>query len=220
MLTVACVLKSGGDYKPSHVLALRDGVARNLTLPHSFVCLSDMKVSCETIPLLRGWPGWFSKLELFRPGIFEGPVVYWDLDTIIVGSLDPIALGHKFTVLENFWRPDRIGSGMMAWDCDLSKIYTDFLGNPDRFISLYRTPEKWGDQAFIKDHTPVRPELWQRKFPGKVVSYKIHCRDKGRVPDGASVICHHGQPRPWHVTYFPDGRVSEKKNDAPRPHYA
>lgn len=201
MLTVACVLKSGGDYKPSHVAALRDGVARNLQPSHRFVCLTDMKVECEALPL-DGWPGWFSKISLFKAGQFEGPVLYFDLDTIIVGSLDPVALGHKFTVLENFWRPDRIGSGMMAWDCDLSRIYTDFLGNPARFMDQYRTPDKWGDQAFIKDHTPVEPERWQKKFPGKVVSYKMHVRDTGRVPEGAAVCCYHGRPRPWETSLW------------------
>lgn len=197
MLTVACVLKSGGEYKPAHVDALAAGVARNLSLPYRFVCLTDLNVSHETVPLRHGWPGWWSKIELFEQLI--SPVLYFDLDTIVVGSLDEIAFGHRFTVLENFWRPDRIGSGMMAWDCDLSRIYTIFRGNPVRFMDQYRTPENWGDQAFIKDHTPVEPERWQKKFPGKVVSYKRHVVEAGRVPAGAAVVCYHGQPRPWHT---------------------
>lgn len=188
-------------------MALKAGVERHLTLPHRFVCLTDMKVNCEIVPLKNDWPGWFSKIELFRPGLFDGPVFYADLDTIIVGSLDKIVLGHRFTMLENFWRPDRVGSGLMAWEADLSSIYERFARNARGFMSEYASPEKWGDQAFIKDHTPIPPDKWQHKHPGKVVSYKMHCRtgmnpkQSGAgvpvVPKAASVICYHGQPRPW-----------------------
>jgi hypothetical protein len=204
MLTVACVLKSGGDYWPEHVQALRDGVERNLSLAHRFVCLTDMEVDCERLPLRNGWPGWWSKLELFD-GRLEGSVVYLDLDTIVVGSLDEIAIGHRFTVLRNFWAEvygehDRIGSGLMAWDCDLSAIYHAFAAEPERFIREYKTRAKWGDQGFIKDHTPVEPERWQDKHPGKVVSFKKHVRPAGRVPVGAAIVAFHGQPRPFDLS--------------------
>lgn len=201
MFTVACVLKSGGDYVPAHVHALRDGVRRNLTSPHQFVCLSDVPVGCDRLRLLRGWPGWWSKMELFD-GRITGPTVYIDLDTIIVGSLDEIALGHRFTVLRNFWaeqygEPDRIGSGLMAWDADLSAIYKTFAAAPDRFIREYKTKANWGDQAFIKNHTPIPMARWQDKHPGKVVSFKKHVLKSRGVPAGASVVCFHGQPRPF-----------------------
>lgn len=202
MLTVACVLKSGGDYWPSHVQALRDGVARNLTLPHRFVCLSDMEVDCERIPLRNGWRGWWSKIELFRPALFSGPVLYLDLDTIVTGSLDEIATGHRFTVLRNFWasaygEPHRIGSGLMAWDTDLSAIYQAFAAAPERFIREYRTKERWGDQAFIAAHAPVPMDRWQDRHPGKVVSFKKDVLPARRVPPDAAICCFHGQPRPW-----------------------
>lgn len=206
MLTVACVLRSGGEFKPSHVAHLRDGVARNLRMAHRFVCLTDMSVDCEMVPLRNNWPKWWPKLELFHPDM-PRPVLYFDLDTLTVGELNSIALGHRFTVLENFWAQDRIGSGMMAWDCDLSSIYNAFAKAPQRFMREYVTQEKWGDQGFIKAHTPVEPERWQRKHPGKVVSYKGHCRPgvpmkspaivPPYIPEGASVICYHGKPRPW-----------------------
>lgn len=204
-LTVACVLKSGGDYQPKHVHALRDGVARHLSRLHRFVCLTDVAVDCEMVPLIHGWPGWWSKIELFRP--CSGPVLYLDLDTIVVGSLDDIAVGHRFTVLQNFWaeaykEPQRIGSGVMAWDCDLSSIYETFRRDADRLLVEYKTKAKWGDQAFIKDHTPVEMERWQQKYPGRVVSFKKHVLPNRGVPAGASVVCFHGQPRPWGLPPF------------------
>lgn len=206
MITIACVLRSGGDYYPKHVHALRDGVARNLTLPHRFVCLTDMDVDCESLPLRHGWSGWFSKLELFD-GRLTGPVFYSDLDVKIVGSLNEIVRGHRFTVLQSFWadkykEPERIGSGLMAWDCDLSSIYETFRRDDNRFLVEYKTKAKWGDQAFIKDHAPIEPERWQMKYPGKVVSFKRHVAPNRGVPAVASVCCFHGPPRPWSLAPF------------------
>jgi hypothetical protein len=196
MLTFACVLRSGGDYTPAHVAHLRDSVARHLKMPHRFVCLSDVDVPCERIALIHNWSGWWSKIELFRPCIFEGPVMFADLDTIAVGSMDDLALGHRFTVLSNFWSADRIGSGLMAWNMDASSIYHAFLRGPERFMREYRTTEKWGDQGFIFAHAPTAFDRWQRKFPGRIVSWKMHCKNE-RVPGTASIVCFHGKPRPW-----------------------
>lgn len=203
-LTVVCVLRSGGDFTTHHVDQLRDGVARYLSLPYRFVCLSDMEVDCERIPLKHKWPGWFSKIELFRPDLFDGPILYSDLDAIIVGPLDGIVLGHRFTVLRNFWAEDfndplRISSALMAWDAPLGQIYHRFAKAPDRYIREYHTRDKWGDQAFIKTHTPIAPDRWQNKFPGKVVSFKKHVLPAERVPEGAAIVGFHGLPRPWRL---------------------
>lgn len=210
MITIACVLRSGPEYRVEHVLALRDGVRRHLLMPHRFVCLSDYQGSLldqgvQILPLKHGWPGWFSKIELFAEFTFPGPVVYFDLDTVIVGPLDDIVLGHRFTVLKNFWRADRIGSGVMAWDTDLSEIYRRFASDPARWMREYKTPDKWGDQQFIFDNTPIQPERWQLNYPGRIVSYKrdIVRLHRGRVPAETSIIAFHGRPRPWETKLWP-----------------
>src|SRR5262245_61940013 len=89
MLTIACVLKSGGIYDATWVARLRDGVARHLPLTHRFVCLSDVEVPCERIPLEHDWPGWWAKVELFK---LKAPVLFFDLDTAIVGDLENIGV--------------------------------------------------------------------------------------------------------------------------------
>lgn len=212
MLTVATVLRTGPEYRPYHVQTLRDGVAKYLTIPFRFVCLTDypfhqIGAGMELIPLKHGWPGWWSKIELFAKGVLEGPVLYLDLDTIPCGSLDEIALGHRFTMLQNFWRADRVGSGVMAWRIDMSQIYEAFKLAPQFHMAEFNDANKWGDQAFILKHAPMDPERFQTKFPDRIVSYKMHCRPgmdpknptpgETRVPEGASLICFHGQPRPW-----------------------
>lgn len=198
MLNVACVLRSGGEYKPEHVGRLALEVARNLSVPHRFWCLSDVPGEGYLVkPLLHNWPGWWSKIELFRPGLFDGPVLYLDLDTSITGKIDGIVTGHRFTVLENFWTPGKIGSGLMAWEGDLSVIYRTFLRDPDEAMRIYVTREWFGDQGFIDANSPVKPERWQVKFPGRVASYRRHCL-KG-VPRGTLIVCYGGKVRPWNT---------------------
>jgi hypothetical protein len=178
LLTVACVLRSGGEFTTDHVEALHRSIERHLTWTHKFVCLLDSG---------NLWPGWWAKIELFN---LPPPVVYFDLDTLIVGNIDDLVLGHTFTALANFRGRDKINSSVMALNCDLSDIYTEFSRNPDYYMGRYRS-----DQEFIEAHTPVKPALWQDKFPGRIVSYKHQC--KPQVPQGASVIVFHGPPRPW-----------------------
>jgi hypothetical protein len=207
MLNIACVMKSGGEFSLKHVGLLEAQVKKHLTIPHKFICLTDVPAFFNEPPiwyirLLHNWPGWFSKIELFRPNMFDGPILFLDLDTLIIGNIDEIVSDHRLTVLRNFWNVRRIGSAVMGWSADLSEVYGKFLDNAGRYMQEYQYPDKWGDQAFLKDHTPVEPEFWQDKFPGRVVSYRRHCllgTGEVKVPDGASVICYGGKFRPWHT---------------------
>lgn len=194
MLTVACVLKSGGIYDASWVARLRDGVKRHLPINHRFVCLSDVDVPCERIPLEHGWPGWWSKIELFK---LSGPVLFFDLDTAIVGDLTDIAEvagSSVLAMLRDFYRVgDALGSGIMGWDDDdvVSAIYRNFATDPDRMMREYRVG---GDQSFVEVYFDDRLiTRWQDAAPGQIVSYKVHCRNG--IPPDARVVCLHGKPK-------------------------
>lgn len=207
MLTVLCVLRSGGGYDAEWVRKLRDGVARNLTIPYRFACLSDCEVPCERIPLVHDWPGWWSKIELFRPGVITGPTLYLDLDTVITGKLDEIAeISYPFAALRNFHQPDYIGSGVL-WFRDAESVphgvYEKFKRMPDAYIAHHervRVGSHLGDQAFIWDALGGQIPFLTDEFKG-VYSYKYHA--KAHLPDDAKVICFHGEPRlhqvksPW-----------------------
>lgn len=208
MLNVVCVLRTGGEYNNHHVEALSAQVWDHLSLPHRFVCLTDipkhMPRGVEGIKLPDNWPGWWSKICLFKEGLFDGPVFYLDLDTMIIKSIDFIADGIKgFTVLKNFWPQNtgQIGSGLMSWDEDLSIIYNEFKKSPLQVMDAYKVRKKWGDQGFIFDTVPNRFDLWQEKYPGKIVSWKLHCQ--AGVPEEAAIVCFHGQPRPWNSPLWP-----------------
>lgn len=193
MLTVACVLKSGGVYNADWVAKLRAGFAKHLTIAHRFVCLSDVDVPCERIPLRHDWPGWFSKIEVLR---LQGPVLYLDLDTAIVGSLDDLAHAAttmRFAMLRDFYRGNGLGSGVMAWNDDVGSLYERFLIAPHAWINRCTG----GDQHFLELATNGEGvERLQDVLPGQIVSYKIHCRFG--IPKDARIVCLHGAPK------FPD----------------
>lgn len=201
MLTVLCVLKSGGIYDAEWVRKLRDGVARNLGV-HRFLCLSDVDVPCERIPLEHEWPGWWSKLEAFRPDVITGPTLYLDLDTVITGGIDCSRCEGSFLMLQNFWTADMVGSGVMWFSGkDVpSKVYDKFARQPDAYIAHYarhRDGSYVGDQAFIWDSLNRDVRRINEFVPG-IKSYKMHCvRD---LPEDACIVCFHGSPRPNEVT--------------------
>lgn len=204
MLTVACVLKSGGIYTPEWVRKLRDGVKKHLSIEHRFVCLSDVPVPCDRIPLVENFPGWWSKIELFRRGVFRGPVVYFDLDTIPVGSIDKIGShAHTFTMAHEFYRPHFLCSTAMAWNGDYSFIREAFIKDPARVMHTYDkemlSQGRIGDQAFIEDQLlahGIKSDTFRDLFGERsVASYKVHeCR--AAPPADAAVVAFHGRPKP------------------------
>lgn len=227
MNTVACVLKSGvfkpWDYKdytvsygPEHVRWLRDQFAAKVTLPHQFVCLSDIEVpGVHTIPLRDNLPGWWSKMELFRE--FQR-AFYVDLDVVLMGDISPYMFGHfKFAMSANMTRRHGVNSSVMSWEGDHRFLYERFIANKDEVMKTFNKTARWGDQDFIKEtYTAVRGPLpkFQHKFPELIVSYKYDIMSKGqRVKPGARdrvplrgewqqkprVVVFHGSPKPHQV---------------------
>jgi len=232
MITVACVLRSGGRYDAEWVRKLRDGVRRHLTLPYRFVCLSDVDVPCERIPLEYDWPllskqrggahnwavapAWWSKLELFRGGLFSGTVLYLDLDSLIVGPLDELVqYPHKFTMADDPWRQTIGGplcSAVMAWTGHQSFLFDAFLADPDGYAHRYDVIEpnsgRIGDQAYIEDmfkrfNEPIA--TFRQLFGPVLASYKGDKLQDG-PPDRASIVQFHGLPK---MNEFTSGWVAE-----------
>lgn len=201
MLTVACVYKPGGGFSDDYVYRLRDGVKQHCQAEHNFVCLTSQRLkSVETIPLAQDWIGWWNKLQLFKKDQFSGPVVYFDLDTMIVGDItDIVSKPQEFAVLSDFYGKHRINSGVMAWnaDKDWSALYELF--DASRVPEYSQSMEKWGDQGWIENNLLEPPARLQDQFPGKIVSYKADIRKQNAVPEGAAIVCFHGKPRPHQI---------------------
>jgi hypothetical protein len=201
VITVASVFKPGNGFHAGYVRRLAEGVAQHCKAPHRFVCLTNETLPVETISLIRGNRGWWNKLEIFR---LPGPVVYFDLDTMIVGDItDIITHPHIFTTGENWGATspaERVmGSAFMAWDgaTDLSHLDVAITKDVDDKYSASKM--RWGDQGYIQDHLGAGFDSIDDLFPRRFVSYKIHVRPQGRVPEGASIVAFHGRPRPAQV---------------------
>jgi len=130
------------------------------------------------------WKGYWCKMPLFELGV---DFLYADLDTVIVGE---IPQPTELTILRDFYRPDLGQSGFMYVTADAAReAWREWIKDPDKVMSRYR-----GDGEFLRDVWSGY-RYWQDDYPGKVVSYKVHCQGSG-PPKGASVICYHGHPRP------------------------
>lgn len=191
MLTVACV--EWGNYLgrgAKYVENLQAMVARHLTVPHKVVCLTEdprrhafaFDAGLELVDLRGVLCGWWNKIELFRPDRFHGRVLYLDLDTLIVGSLDELVKHKGLLHLDRWgWKNHVYGSGVMCWDAgEHENVFHDFSRDvPGRFE---------GDQNWIQacGEWPALPD-------GACVSYRYHC--KSGPPPGASVVAFHGRPK-------------------------
>ena len=194
--TVACVLKSGGDYDVEYVERLQRGVAEYLPGAR-FVCLSDVEVPCERIPLEYDWSGWWSKMELCRPDI-KGDLLYLDLDTIVTGDLKPLFGIRHLAMLSDFYHPERLASGVMLLPEKAREwAWNHWTNGPEEHIERVG---RYGDQMVFAEAFEPHVVRIQDAVPGKVVSYKVHCRNG--VPEGASLVCFHGKPRPRDVNWL------------------
>lgn len=170
MINIVCVLRQGGKvgYDASWVEKLQNSVSRNLSTPHRFICLSDVDVPCERIPMDMvndpKAPGWWAKLQLFKPGLFQGPVLYFDLDTVITGRLDELVntvmSQHDF-LMEYDSNYNISSSAILYWNGDYSNIYHEYMKDPAYYEHRYslanQGPERQvGDQAVIATLTPHR----------------------------------------------------------------
>lgn len=182
------ILVNAGNYLgrgEEYVDRLKAAISRNLTLPHVFHVLTEQDAPPDVA-------GWWTKLEMFRSGRFEGRCIYFDLDTIITGSLDEIAsYSGDFAIVRDFNHPNLGQSCLMAWDASKTRhIYAAWhnAGRPQFHAH--------GDGGWINATMPDADKI-QDLYPGQLVSFKLHC-GKG-VPEGARVVAFHGLPRPHQI---------------------
>lgn len=173
-LTVACVevdnyLGRGKKY----VDRLFRSVGRNLSSRFNFHCLRQSDK-----------PGWWAKVDLFKPGLFEGRILYLDLDTVITGSLDDLVKHKGILYLQDWgWQTPTYGSGVMIWDSgEHSEIYEKF--SPDVMTRLS------GDQDWLTELGG-----WDALPKGLNASYRYHVKKTGVIPPGAVTLSFHGRPK-------------------------
>lgn len=187
------MLRSGGIYTPEWVYALKRGIGRHLS-GAQFRCLTDAPgISPPTwrVPLEHHWRGWWSKMELFRPRLFPGPVLYVDLDTLPVGDLTPLTTYRgPLAMLSDFYRPEKAQSGVMAFTpgAVTEAIWEAWIKDPEGHMRRYRGDGEW--LHALTEGTGV--DRIQDVAQG-VYSLKVHAREG--PPEDAVLVCGHGNPR-------------------------
>lgn len=207
MVTIACVLKTGGYYDDRWVERLKKNVAAFAPAAHRFVCLTDLQTpivdndgqaipGLEVARLEHGWREWWSKIELFRPGLFKGRVLYIDLDDLVVGDITPLLESGPFTIARDPYRrgAGRFSSAVMSWDADdplALGLYSAFVPASEVLMR-----DLHGDQDWVMRWLP-EARTWPFEF---VPSFKGDCRPAGRIPEKAIVVTCHGRPKPDEIS--------------------
>lgn len=200
---VVCVLRSGGDFDAEDATRLVFDVGRHLPDAQVY-CLSDL--GDFRTPLHFAWPGWWSKLEMFRPDIVDalGEFLFLDLDVIARGDLSDIFAVKGPAIMGDVYRKGGLQSAVMKIDPPTARrIWSAWSIDP---LAQMRRFEKGGDQAFIES-LGLKWRIFQRELPGQVISYKAHIRDAGgRTPADSRLVVFHGKPRPRELGWrLPDG---------------
>lgn len=224
-LDCACVIH-GNKYDWIYVERLYNMLSRHLSRPVRFHVYTehDRSVPPHMIKhCLEDWPGvsgpkksWWYKLHLFNAEHHAGPLMYFDLDCVIVRSIDWIHLlpQSKLWCIRDFkylQSPvvNSCNSSVMWWDTqqfhwlwqkfnDLgpTKVVTQYQGDQD-FINA---TVSWNDRRYF-DSTQLQSYRWQVADGG----YDFKKR-RPLIPDSGSVISphcsiivFHGYPKPHEV---------------------
>lgn len=163
MINITCVLRKGGKvgYDSSWTDKLFNSIKRNITVPYKFICLSDCEVNCDRIELEPGSPGFWAKMQLFKPNLFTGPVLYFDLDTVICKNIDDIIKKCQDKKFVMWYEKDKQihSSAMMYWDGDYSFLW-DLYKSKDitYWKKTFADVPLYGDQGLISEN--VEHELF------------------------------------------------------------
>lgn len=201
--TVALVLKSGGQYDARHVKAIARQINTRLKTPHRLMLLSDQLVDgVRRIPLATDWPGWFAKLELFRPDIgLRGGVLFTDLDNYFgrdfeLPRWDVMEPGKLFMPRDPY--RDLHISALMAWRIGtVTAPYERFALRP---VAKHPGNRVYGDQEVINATCDILPLDFITTASWKADQPK---------PDGVDCILFHGKPKPWDAGLVDPGTINK-----------
>jgi hypothetical protein len=191
-----------GPYDAEYVNKLFNMVDRHLSVPHKNICFTNIpegiREGIEIRPLHNEWmKGNLKKTIQFDPANnFEGRVFSFDLDNVIVGSLDVFA---KFTdefIIQEAIAEKRKGmcaGNFMAFEGGYGKnIWEELNKNYKKYEE-----ETNGSERFFYDRLIKKMKFWP---PGYIVSYKKDVKlRKVRNWDKVRIIWFHGAPKPHEI---------------------
>lgn len=192
-LEVVCV-RTGTKYGPEYVERLERMVARHLSMPYRFRVLGDDDAD--------GLTGWWAKMRLFDIAWSQNRQLFFDLDTVLVDSIDPLAQFPGWGICRNFTRevspkwPCRYGSCVMTIPPGFGKpIWEAF--NADREGWMAKAG-RYGDQWVIEQLAPQASYLQDVTPEGFFVGRRAFTDTQ---PEGAAVMVFAGEHKPHNTPH-------------------
>ena len=202
MTTAVCVLRLGARYRPVWAERLAAGLAAHAPDVERVVCLTDHDgpiAGCETVPLRGDWPGWWAKMDAFRPDLGPGPRLLLDLDTVLMGPAPGLTRGAALAALEDQTFAGRVSSAIMRFDGSALGFVRDrFARDPAHWMDRASCPDApnriHGDQVvidrFLRD-AGLTPAFLQREHPGLI---QIRYAEDQPVEAPVQVFVHRCKP--------------------------
>lgn len=220
-IDVACVIH-GNAYDWEYVNRLYSMVSRHLSRPvllHVYTEHNRQVPSPYIKHPLIDWgvggpkKSWWYKIQLFNSQQYSGPLLYFDLDVVIVRNIDwicdlPLDVLWGVRDFRYLWKPYQynINSSIMWWDTTrFDIVWAEFNSQPRPYLMK----KYHGDQDFIND---ILDQSQRHCFDqDKIKSWRWQCLDGGfdfrkrkylaprqgtHYDDKTCVMVFHGDPKP------------------------
>jgi hypothetical protein len=155
---------------------------------------------------------WWYKMNLFDSAQYAGPLLYFDLDTVIVNNIDWICdlpLSY-FWAVQDFRYLQRanhfsMNSSIMWWDtCRFDSVWKTFQQeNLGAVMKKYRGDQDYLNYVLAKDLRfldPARVSSWRWQCVDGGYNFRKRCyQTPGSgtiISDSTSVMVFHGNPKP------------------------
>lgn len=158
MLTVL-VWKWGGLFSSEYVNRMRSMVARNLRIPHRFVCITDdawgidADIPCLPITEFANTPRCRRRMKQYDGDFADrlGPrILSLDLDLVILGDLTPLVARSEPIVCWRVRYADVFSGSFVLYDArSLDGLYRAFAADPDGFPKKAQARGVPSDQAML-----------------------------------------------------------------------
>lgn len=188
-------------YSKDWVDRLYRSVQRNINIPFEFVCFSNDITSNDyrIIPLITKAWGWWNKIEIFRPDLFDGPCLYIDIDNVIckniTNNLVNLPSDRMLMPVEPY--NSILNSSVIFWNGNYKYVYDYYINNQNAVINQYQSSSEKshtiGDQAFIRNIVSYI-EPFDNYVPDNFFGWKHHI--VGEKINNPSIIVFTGSEKP------------------------
>jgi hypothetical protein len=159
---------------------------------------------------------WWYKMQLFDSTQHLGPMLYFDLDVVIVNNIDwiwqlPTSAFWCLRDFKSLWRPghNTINSSVMWFDTGkFQHVYDAFCKeNLDNVIRKYHGDQDYITQAIgpnqrmFFESDRIKSWRWQLKDGGYDFKRRIYLSPNTgtAIPQNTSVLVFHGKPKPLDI---------------------